>query len=310
MPDWSPEIVVIGSHAPGIFVRVQRVPLAGETVIGWDLQEPEDGGKGSNQAIAAARLGAKVSFVGCLGNDHLGAEGERLLRLEDIDLRFLQHSSASGTGAGIIILDQQGVPAMVTYRGANEELNCEQVEASLNGLKEARVMLTQFEILPDVAVHAAKVARRFHMTTIVNPAPASPINLTDLEYADILVPNEGEAKILLGVDPEAKIDLALIAERLLDLTNAGAVIITAGEQGIIGADKSGIWQTLPPKVRVVDTSGAGDVFCAALAVGIIRDKDYRAAATWACSAAALSVTKEGTIPSFPTTRELEEFLSN
>jgi ribokinase len=302
MPDWSPEIVVIGSHAPGMFVRVQRVPLAGETVIGWDLQEPEDGGKGSNQAIAAARLGAKVSFVGCLGNDHLGAEGERLLRLEDIDLRFLQHSSASGTGAGIIILDQQGVPAMVTHRGANEELNCEQVETSLNELMEARVMLTQFEILPDVAVHAAKVARRFHMTTIVNPAPASPINLTDLEYADILVPNEGEAKILLGVDPEAKIDLALIAERLLDLTNAGAVIITAGEQGIIGADKSGIWQTLPPKVRVVDTSGAGDVFCAALAVGIIRDK--------ACSAAALSVTKEGTISSFPTTRELEEFLSN
>lgn len=301
------QIVVVGSHAPGIFVRVQRLPTAGETVIGWDLQEPEDGGKGSNQAIAAARLGMQVSFVGCLGVDRIGAEGERLMREAGVDLRFLHHSHTTGTGAGINILDENGVPAMVTCLGANEELNNEQVEQSLASLKNAKIMLTQFEIKPEVALHAAKIARDHGTLTIVNPAPATPVDLGELEVADVLIPNEVEAKMLLGMDPEGDFDLEELALRLLQETKTSIVVITAGDKGIAGADGAGVWQASPPEVSVVDTSGAGDVFCAAFATGLIKGMNHREASLFACSTASLSVSGAGTIPSFPTTKEAEEF---
>ena len=301
------QIVVVGSHAPGLFIRVKRVPKAGETVIGWDFNEPKDGGKGSNQAIASARLGVPSSFVGSIGTDRLGAEGESWLKKEKVDLSYLYHDKLQKTGLGFIILDENGIPAMVTSMGANAQLSCEQVETALNGLKGAKVMLTQFEILPEVALHAAKIAHEIQMTTILNPAPAFPINLSRLAVADILVPNDGEAKILLGYEPEAQIDLETAARELMTRTKVKCIIITAGERGIIGIDSSGTWQSRPPKVKVVDTSGAGDVFCAALAVGLIKGLNQRAASVWACQIAALSVTREGTIPSFPSAVEADEF---
>lgn len=310
MSEIKPRLIVVGSHAPGIAVRVKRIPAAGETVIGWDLAEPKDGGKGTNQAIAASRLGLATSFVGCIGMDSLGAECESMLSEEGVDISYLSHSDSEGTGAGIIILDENGIPAMVSTIGANGELSCQQVETALEGLKDAEVLLTQFEILPEVALYAARVARHYNMTTVVNPAPASSVNLSDLEVADVLVPNELEAKVLLGIDPDDKIDLEIAAQELLSLTKSGIVVITAGERGIVGADCSGVWRALPPKVTVVDTSGAGDVFCAALAVGLTEGLDHRAASIWACKVAALSVTTGGTIPSFPTLKDIEEFNLN
>ena len=307
MTEKKPQIAVIGSHAPGIAIRVKRIPAAGETVIGWDLKESQDGGKGSNQAIAAARLGLAASFVGCIGKDRLGEECEHMLRAEGVDIRYLYHSSSRETGAGIIIVDENGVPAMVTAIGANEELDCQQVKTALEGLSNAKFMLTQFEIKPEVALYAAYVAHQHHMTTVVNPAPAAPVRLQDLEVADVLVPNEVEAKMLLGFDPDSQLDLESVAQQLLRRTNAGIVVVTAGEQGLVGADRAGIWRAQLPKVPVVDTSGAGDVFCAALVAGLTRGLDHRAASIWACSAATLSVTREGTIPSFPTMEEIEEF---
>ncbi len=135
MPGIGPRIVVIGSHAPGLLIHVQRVPVAGETVIGWDFDEPQDGGKGSNQAIASARLGMPTSFVGCIGKDRLGTEAAGWLKEEGVDLNYLYSSTSKSTGAGINILDESGVPAMVTSMGANAEVSCEQVETALRGLK-------------------------------------------------------------------------------------------------------------------------------------------------------------------------------
>lgn len=302
-----PQLVVVGSHAPGIQVRVKRIPTAGETVIGWDLEEVKDGGKGSNQAIAAARLGLAVSFVGCLGRDRLGAECEKMLVEEGVDISCLYRSDSEATGAGLIILDENGIPAMVSTLGANAELSIQQVEAALAELRTARILLTQFEIRPEVALHAARVARDYGMIAIVNPAPASPVSLPDLAAADILTPNEGEAKSLLGMDPATPADLEGVAQDLLFATGAGVVIITAGEQGIIGADASGVWRSAASPVAVVDTSGAGDVYCAALAAALLRGLHPRAASVWACTPAALSVTRAGTIPTFPTLAEVEAF---
>jgi ribokinase len=292
-----------------LFVRVHRIPLAGETVIGWDFQEPMDGGKGSNQAIAAARLGARTSFVGRLGRDRLGHEAVKWMTDAGVDLRFTSFSEARSTGMGFIILNEHGVPAMVTAMGANEELDRPQVETALASLTGAKVMLTQFEILPDVALHAAADARRHGMTSIVNPAPAADISSGDLSVADVLIPNETEAKLILRLDPASEWNPLDGARDLRGRSHADCVIITLGESGIVGADSSGEWSMRPPKVEVVDTSGAGDVFCAALAVGLVKGWTHQEASRWACHAAALSVTRMGTIPAFPNLDEMERFSS-
>ncbi len=305
MTDANAQIIVVGSHAPGVFVRVQRIPLAGETVIGWDFQEPIDGGKGSNQAIAAAKLGLKTSFVGCLGKDRLGEEAVKWMREVGIDLRFTSYSETCSTGIGFIILNENGVPAMVTSMGANEELDHHHVDLALKSLRGAKVMLTQFEIRPEVALHASSVARENQMIAIINPAPAAEIHPSQLSVADIVIPNETEAKLLLDYKPELEIDPYAMASELWEQSGVFCVIITLGEQGFVGIDRSGSWGGRVPEVDVVDTSGAGDVFCAAFAVGIARGWTYRLASEWACQVAAFSVTRAGTIPAFPTMEEVK-----
>ncbi|RPI97777.1 MAG: ribokinase [Chloroflexi bacterium] len=303
----TPPIIVVGSHAPGIFLRVKRVPRAGETVIGWDFQEPMDGGKGSNQAIAAARLGAGVSFVGCVGCDRIGDDGERWMRDAGVDTRYLRRSSTTASGIGFIVLDDDGVPAMVTSMGANAELTKEDIDEALAGIDGARVLLTQFEIDPQIALYAARAARERGLIAIVNPAPAPDSPLAGLDAASILTPNETEAKVLVGLDPEAPIELELLARRTRERTDVEQVIVTAGERGAVGADQTGVWTVTPPAVKVVDTSGAGDVFCAALAVGLVAGHTLRAAAQWAVAVATLSVTRAGTIPAYPTQEEVTRF---
>jgi ribokinase len=301
-----PQVVVVGSHAPGLFVRVHQTPRTGETVIGWDFQEPIDGGKGSNQAIAASRLGLRTSFVGCIGHDRLGKELKEWLQKERIDARHLYTSKEKGTGIGFIILDDEGVPAMVTSMGANEELNEKMVERAIRDFADARILLTQFEIRPEVALHAARVARQNGLLTIVNPAPALEFPLASLDVCDILIPNEIEAQKLLG-DEDMTGDVESMARKLRTQSGAGCVIITLGSKGIVGVDSTGLWRIYPPAVNVIDTSGAGDLYCAALAAGIIYGKNYRAASEWACKVAALSVTRQGSIPSFPMLEEADKF---
>lgn len=301
----SGRIVVVGSHAPGLFLRVKRPPLAGETVIGWDYQEPVDGGKGSNQAIAAARLGGQVSFVGCLGNDRVGDDGARWMAEAGIDLSFMRRSATAATGLGFIMLDEHGVPAMVSSLGANSELGEADVDAALGGLPQARLLLTQFEIPLGVALYAARQARQRGMISIINPAPAPETPVTGLDCADILVPNEVEAALLLGLSPGHSVGPEYLAERLRKQTGAGVVVITLGEQGLAACDDQGVWCLAPPQVEVADTSGAGDVFCAALAVALVEGQPVRQACAWACAVASLSVTRPGTIPAYPSRAEAD-----
>jgi ribokinase len=302
------QIVVVGSHAPGLFIRVSRIPVAGETVTGWDFQEPMDGGKGSHQAIVAAKLGIKTSFVGCVGKDRFGKAAKAWMTSAGVQLSHLYFSETKNTGLGFIMLDETGVPAMVSSMGANEELDDYRVEKALGDLRDAKVMLTQFEIRASVAIHALRVARQYGMTAILNPAPAKDVRLQDLSAAHILIPNESEAKVLLGYLPHEEIEPSSMVTELLHRSGAVCVIITLGEAGILGEDAVGKWQYTAPKLDVVDTSGAGDVFCGALAVGIVRGWTYQTASIWACQVASLSVTKAGTIPSFPTAEEVDSFL--
>ena len=173
------EIIVIGSHAPGLLVHTDRIPIAGETLIGWDFTEPVDGGKGSNQAIAAARLDARTAFVGCVGRDRKGYEAKKWMKSNGIDTRCLYYSDHSSTGIGFIILNRKGVPAMVTAMGANNDLNEEMITKSLDLHRNARLMLTQFEIPPEIALFAVRESIARNLLTIVNPAPAASIPLND-----------------------------------------------------------------------------------------------------------------------------------
>jgi ribokinase len=302
------EIIVVGSHAPGLFLRVKKIPLAGETVIGWDFQEPKDGGKGSNQAIAAALLGGKVSFVGCVGNDRVGLEGEIWMREVGVDTAFLRKHASVSSSVGFNLLDENGIPAMVTSFGANAEITRDQIIEAFSHTPNAKVMLTQFEIPLDIALFAIEQASKIGLIPIINPAPAMDISNMNLGANSILVPNESEAQILLGLTIKEDFSEEKIIKGLKEKFGLEKIIVTLGGKGIIGLDSSGIWRISSPKVSVVDTSGAGDVFCAALAVGIVKGKDIRSASDWACTAASLSVTKSGTIPSFPTLKEVSNFL--
>jgi len=301
----DPQIIVVGSHTPGLFIRAHRIPVAGETVLGWDSQEPMDGGKGSHQAMVAARLGAPTSFVGCLGKDRLGQTAVEWLKADGVDLRHLKFSETKSTAVGFIILNDEGVPAMVSSLGANEEVDESLVELALADFSQARLLLTQFEIRPVVAIHAAQAARRNGLIAIINPAPAYPVDLAQLSAAHILTPNETEARVLLGYPAQAEASPARLAAKLRQRCGVECVMVTAGEQGVAGDEAGAAWQCRPPKVEAVDTSGAGDVFCGALAVALLRGRSYRQAAEWACKVAALSVTRPGTIPAFPTAREVE-----
>jgi len=298
------KIVVVGSHAPGIFVRVKRIPKAGETVIGWDLHEPLDGGKGSNQAIAAARLGVETSFVGCLGRDRIGDEGERVLREAHVDTTWMNRHESVHSGGGLIMLDENGVPAMITSMGANDELTEEDVEMALSAsAPEAKVMLTQFEIPVDVALYAARRASQLGMISILNPAPAPEMVDFDLDGVGILIPNQTESQGLLGQAPGEDYDATTLVKELKNKYHIPAVIVTLGENGFVGIDDNGTWSQRAPKVDVQDTSGAGDSFCASLAVAISNGKSIREASIWANHVAGLSVTRPGTIGSFPTLDE-------
>lgn len=313
MESWSgqsPQIIVVGSHAPGLFMRVHRPPLAGETLIGWDFQEPVDGGKGSNQAIAAARLGMRTAFVGCVGRDSLGDEVKRWFEKEGIDSRFLYRSDATSTGAGFILLDDNGVPAMVTSMGANEDLTVDKVERALQAFVGATVLLTQFEIQPSVALFAARLAHSNGILSIVNPAPAAKISLAEFAGSDIVIPNETEALQLMGMTSAAGYSPEQLAIELRSRCEVACVIITLGEKGIAGADAAGAWRVCPPEVKAVDTSGAGDMYCAALAAALVNGMDQRDASRWACQAAAFSVTRPGTIPAYPTVSEVHQFIQS
>ena len=302
-----PEVIVVGSHAPGILMRTKRIPVAGETVMGWGYEEPVDGGKGSNQAIAAARLGLDTAFIGCVGNDRIGKIAREWMSNAGVDTHCLYEVDNLPTGIGFILLNEDGIPAMATSAGANYALNENLVRQGFETLGPPRVLLTQFEIRPEIALFAAEFARTLGAISIINPAPAANIAIRSLSVANILVPNETEAKTLLGIDVEEEVDGLDLAIELKNKCGCESVLVTMGKYGLAGADSCGTWIMATPKVEVVDTSGAGDVFCAALAKGLIDGLDPRSSADWAVKVASLSVMKPGTIPAFPTIQEAEVF---
>jgi ribokinase len=298
-----PSIVVVGSYAVGLVMRAARIPARGETVLGWEYQSM-DGGKGSNQAIACARLGARTTFLAAVGDDANGEAALALLTSEGVDTQFIRRCPGAPTGVGFIIVDNAGANAIVVDLGANRLLSPADVDRAEDVIAGADVLLTQLEIPVETALHAMRVARRHGVRTILNPAPAQPLPAEGLRCVDILTPNLSEARTLIGFEATSAVELAAALRH----SGAGTVVLTIGEQGAWIAAEWGAKLVPAFEVTAIDTTGAGDAFSAALGVALAEGSGLAEAVRFACAAGAFSVQSLGTVPSYATRDQLAAFL--
>lgn len=295
----------------GIFVadlafHTPRLPTWGETVLGSRFSIGP-GGKGSNQAVAAARLGACVSFISKIGRDAFGELARRTYAEEGIDTQFLYESSDSATGAATILVhESKGENAIVVVPGACNELTPSEIDRARDHLEKSAVFLTQLEQPVALAEHALKLARSLGVTTILNPAPAADLPESLYALCDYLTPNESEAASLTKLPVETDEQAERAAEALLS-RGARSVIVTLGERGALV--KNLRVTTHVPAVNagpVIETTGAGDAFAGGLAVALAEGREIVEATRFACAVAGISVTRPGTAPSMPHRTEVDK----
>lgn len=302
------KVVVVGSFMTDLMSRTPHLPKPGETVMGGPFKLGP-GGKGSNQAVACSRLGGKVWFVGCLGNDYFGQIAMNNFKENGINTDFVRIVDGVHSGAALIMVsDETGENAIVVAPGANSYLSPDDVDKALDVIKEADVVLTQFEIPEETVNHLAEVLPET-VTFLVNPAPGRKISDTVLKRADFLIPNESELEVITGKKVETVKDAENAAKILLD-RGARNVIVTLGSKGALWVSKDDVKHFQAFEVKVVDTTGAGDAFCGAFALALSNGKNVEEAVIMANAAAAISVTRIGTAPSMPTMDEVKEFLSD
>jgi ribokinase len=300
-------VVVVGSHVQGFFMRVPRFPVADETVLGWDFKEALDGGKGSHQAIACARLGLPTHFVGRVGRDRLGDTGASWMAEAGVDLSYLFRSEQTATGCGFVMINAEGIPAMSTAMGANADFCNKDIDCAEAIFSHAKLVVITFEIPISTALYAAKLAKSLGAFTILTPGPAEPMQPGELADVDLLVPNENEAGTLLSELPDLQQEPRWLARRLREYFGLKQIVITLGEKGALVVDGETIQVVPALKVNAADTPGAGDAFTAGLAFGLYHKASLVDAANFGCLTAARAVTVRESIPSFGTLAEIAEF---
>ena len=287
-------------------MRVKRIPSAGETLLGTGYRV-DFGGKGSNQAVGCARLGAHVDFVARIGNDAFGEMALGLYREEGIDVTWITQCVEVPTGVGFIVVEEEsGNNSIVLDPGANELLTATDVAKAEAALASASVVLTQLEIPVEAAEAALALGRKAGAITILNPAPVRPLPASVLGLVDILTPNEKEARILAGRAPDAAIDPEIVARELVR-QGAKQVVMTLGERGAMLVNDRSTKHFSSVSVKAVDTTGAGDAFNAGLATALARGANLEEAVQFAGIAGGMAVTKHGVIPSLPRHGEVLEF---
>jgi len=294
-------IVVVGSHIPGLFMHVEAVPREGETVLAWGFNEPEDGGKATNQAVAAAKLGAPVRVVTLLGDDERGRRWRTVLDGYGVDTAFARTADGP-TDVGFVMLPPSRIPAIASAVDRSTSLDAALVEETALALGDASVVVCQLEAPASCAAAAFRLGRAAGALTILNPAPAAPLAPELLALTDVLVPNEHEAAALVGAYDSPN-RLARALSRQID---GRAAIVTAGAAGAWIAEDDRSTHAPAAMVDAVDTTGAGDAFVGALAVRLRLGDELVDAARFAVTAAALSVTRRGTMPAFANAEEIAE----
>ena len=303
------DLVIIGSANIDETLNVEFLPLVGQTIFANNLAIME-GGKGANQAVAAARLGAKCVFVGCLGDDWYGKRIRNKLLQENIDDRFIHLSTTQPTGKAMIMVDKNGKNMIAVLSGANNEITPEHISNCFGEISRAKVMLLQNEIPSQSICRAAVLAADAGITIIYNPAPAK--KMPDELYKNVtcIVPNQEEAVAITGIDSSDG-NLQMQAEWFHD-RQIPVVLITLGEKGVYLSitnkflDEAGNRFITAQKVKAIDTVAAGDCFCGALAARIAKGDSWHEAARIACMVASISVTRRGGMDSLPSLSENEK----
>lgn len=292
------EVVVVGSLNLDLVVPVARHPAPGETVLGGDPAR-HPGGKGANQAVAAARLGRRVAMIGCVGDDDAGRVLTGALHENGVDTAGVRVVDGVPTGLALITVDERAENMIVVSPGANARLSVGDVAAA-GTIAESAVVLLQLEV-PDEAVTAA--AQAAHGIVVLNPAPARPLPAALLARADVLVPNRTELALLAHGEESADLDGVAALARALD--GPSAVVVTLGADGALVVDGDSVAHVPAVPVTPVDTTAAGDAFCGALADALAGGGDLVEAARWAACVAAVAVTRHGAQPSLPRRDEVE-----
>jgi ribokinase len=291
------DVVVVGSANTDFSVRGPKLPAAGETVGGEEFHEGA-GGKGANQAVAAARLGARTALVARVGRDRRGDELLRGLAAEGVDLRHVAHDPDAPTGAAIIMVDRKGEKSILVAPGANGRMGAADVDAAAGMIQAARVVLCQLEIPLETVLTACRLARAAGARVVLDPAPARPVPDELLRLLDVIRPNASEAETLTGVKVRDRKSARRAADVLLG-RGVGAVAVQAGDEGdLLVWGEGECWLPRFP-VKSVDATGAGDAFAAGLAVMLAEGRPLNEAGPFASAAAALATTAVGAQSALP-----------
>jgi ribokinase len=292
------DIVVVGGANMDYLVRGPALPKPGETVMG-DLFQEAPGGKGANQAVAAARLGVRVALVACVGADERGKAILKRLKEEGINTKYVVEDEKEPTGVALIFVGKKGEKEIFTAPGANLRFSVDQVRDAATTIQSARVLLLQLEVQLDAVMLAAQLAYLAGVKVVLDPSP--PISLPDelLDMVSVIKPNAREAEALTGVEVRDR-DSARDAAKHLLQRGVDAVAVQAGEEGnLIVTSENEYWFPIIP-VQSIDATGAGDAFASTLAVGLLEERSWQEAGAWASAAAALKTTKLGAQAGLPT----------
>jgi ribokinase len=300
-------VAILGVFVADLAFRAARAPEIGETIVGSGFKMGP-GGKGSNQSVAAARLGADVTFISKIGKDEFGAVAAATWRKEGISARVVETAEHPTGAAYIFVNDLTGDNAIIVVPGAGGAIAPADVDAAAAAIRAAAVFVTQLEQPAESARRGLEIAREAGVVTVFNPAPAEPFDEAIYRLCDYVTPNENEAKILTGIDV-ANLDQAREAGHAFLAKGVGAAVITLGEDGALLHTKSESIHV--PAFRagpVVETTGAGDAFNGGFAVALAGGANAAEAVRFGCAVAGLSVTRAGTAPSMPTRAEVEALL--
>jgi len=295
-------IVVVGSSNTDLIVKAERIPAAGETVLGTSLAQAA-GGKGANQAVAAARLGADVTLVARIGRDVFGDAALAGFAREGIRTDFVVQDDTAPSGVALIVVDARGENAIAVAQGANARLSEGDVRRASERIVEADAVLLQLEVPLETVEFAAKLASDGRAHVILNPAPARPLRRELLARLTVLTPNRTESEALTGM-PVTDAETANRAARALCHMGAPSVVVTLGAAGAVFAGEMGVGHVPGVPVDAVDSTAAGDAFSAALAVALAKGEPLASAVRFASLAGALTVTRAGAQPSLPSIEEV------
>ncbi|MEG2020322.1 MAG: ribokinase [Oscillospiraceae bacterium] len=290
------KVTVLGSINMDISVSADKMPQKGETVFGKDFAISA-GGKGLNQAIACSKMGADVTFIGCVGSDAFGCDLVKTLKAEKINTDFVFESQNAPTGTAMIILSEND-NRIIVNSGANFEVTPKMLDAAQCAFKAGYILLCQLESPLETVVYALKKAKQCGMVTVLNPAPYTALTKEIYQYTDYIVPNKTECENILGVEISAQEETALCGQ--LAQTFLTGAIITLGAQGSVYCEKgANACKQNAIKVKAVDTTAAGDTFCGALVSAMAHGKSMDNAVIFATAASSLAVTKRGASSSIP-----------